>query len=71
MLRNDPAQASVVAAILTAGMLAAVLTVVINSEVAHVVAWPIVIAIGCLLVASASCSSTPYPPPRARPCAAG
>jgi hypothetical protein len=51
VLRNDPVQASVVAAILTAGMLAAVLTVVINSEVAHAVAWPIVIAIGCLLVA--------------------
>ena len=51
VLRNDPVPASVVAAILTAGMLAAVLTVVINSEVAHAVAWPIVIAIGCLLIA--------------------
>lgn len=51
VLRNDPVQASVVAAILTAGMLAAVLTVVINSEVAHAVAWPIVVAIGCLLIA--------------------
>jgi VIT1/CCC1 family predicted Fe2+/Mn2+ transporter len=38
VLRNDPAQASVVAAILTLGMLAAVLTVVINGEVAHHVA---------------------------------
>ena len=51
VLRNDPGQASMVAAILTLGMLAAVLTVVINGDVAHRVAWPVVAGVACLLLA--------------------
>ena len=39
VLRNDPGQASLVAAILLAGVLAAVLTVVIDSDTTEKASW--------------------------------
>lgn len=50
VLRNDPGQASLVAAILLAGVLAAVLTVVIDSDTTEKASWADVIGAAFLLI---------------------